>query len=127
MKPASPKVSVLLPVRDGEPYFAEALESIIAQQGVDFEIVVVDDGSSDGTSERLAACNDPRLVVIRRKGEGLVTALNCALAVCNCHCACRMAHPFISSLFNRLDYEIPVWTCQGVRRKGWAQALQNCG
>jgi glycosyltransferase involved in cell wall biosynthesis len=80
MKAASPKVSVLLPVRDGEPYFAEALESILAQQGVDFEIVVIDDGSSDGTTERLSACKDPRLIVIRREGDGLVAALNCALA-----------------------------------------------
>lgn len=80
MKPAFPKVSVLLPVRDGEPFFAEALQSILTQQGVDFEIVVIDDGSSDGTTERLSACKDPRLIVIRREGDGLVAALNCALA-----------------------------------------------
>lgn len=78
--PAAPLVSVLLPVRNGEPYFALALDSILAQQGVDFEVVVVDDGSSDGTAARLAACRDPRLRVLRREGGGLVAALNAALA-----------------------------------------------
>lgn len=90
MNSAVPKVSVLLPVRDGEPFFAEALDSILFQSGVNFEVVVVDDGSSDGTSERLLACDDPRLVVIRREGEGLVAALNCALAAARGEFVARM-------------------------------------
>lgn len=76
---AAPRVSVLLPVRNGDPWFAAALESILSQEGVDFEVVVVDDGSKDGTTAHLAACGDPRLRVIRREGEGLVAALNTAL------------------------------------------------
>ena len=76
----APKVSVLLPVRNGEPYFAAALDSILSQEGVDFEAIVVDDGSTDGTTALLAACPDPRLRVIRREGGGLVAALNAALA-----------------------------------------------
>lgn len=76
----SPKVSVLLPVRNGEPYFEAALASILAQEGVDFEVIVVDDGSTDGTPALLQACSDPRLRVIRREGGGLVAALNAALA-----------------------------------------------
>lgn len=80
MNPAAPLVSILMAVRDGEPYLAEALDSMLSQQGVDFEFVVVDDGSTDGTSERLAACRDPRLVVIRNPGRGLVSALNTGIA-----------------------------------------------
>lgn len=76
----APKVSVLLPVRNGEPYFAAALDSILSQEGIAFEVIVVDDGSTDGTSALLAACPDPRLRVIRREGGGLVAALNAALA-----------------------------------------------
>ena len=79
MSAAPPKVSVLLPVRNGDPWFAEALDSILAQQGVDFEVIVVDDGSTDGTPALLAACRDPRLRVIRCEGGGLVAALNTAL------------------------------------------------
>lgn len=75
-----PRVSVLLPVRNGEPYFAAALDSILSQEGIDFEAIVVDDGSTDGTAALLAACSDPRLRVIRREGGGLVAALNAALA-----------------------------------------------
>ncbi|HNN56127.1 MAG TPA: glycosyltransferase [Novosphingobium sp.] len=75
-----PRISVLLPVRNGEPYFAAALESILAQEGASFEVIVVDDGSTDGTPDLLAACSDPRLRVLRREGGGLVAALNAALA-----------------------------------------------
>lgn len=67
-------------VRNGEPFIEEALESLLSQQGVAFELVIVDDGSTDGTSERLAACKDPRLAVIRHQGQGLVSALNTGIA-----------------------------------------------
>ncbi len=80
MNRPDPEVSVLLTVRNGEPYFAAALASILAQDGVDFEVIVIDDGSSDGTPALLQACLDPRLRVIRREGGGLVAALNAALA-----------------------------------------------
>lgn len=78
---AAPRVSVLLPVRNGGDWFALALGSILDQQDCDFELIVIDDGSSDGTSQRLAACPDPRLRVLRREGGGLVAALNAGLAL----------------------------------------------
>ena len=44
-----PRVSAIIIVRDGEQFIAEAIESVIAQEGVAWELIVVDDGSSDGT------------------------------------------------------------------------------
>ena len=44
-----PRVSAIIIVRDGEQFIAETIESVIAQEGVSWELIVVDDGSSDGT------------------------------------------------------------------------------
>jgi glycosyltransferase involved in cell wall biosynthesis len=72
-------------VRDGEAFVAAALTSILRQTMTDFECVVIDDGSSDGTPALLerAASQDARLRLVRREGGGgLVAALNhgCSLA-----------------------------------------------
>ena len=55
---ASPDVSVVIGVYNGEAYIAETLESILAQEGVTCEIIVVDDGSTDGTGEVVRTFGD---------------------------------------------------------------------
>ncbi len=62
-----PRISVLLAVRNGLPYLGEAIESILRQTYADFELVIVDDASSDGSPEVIAAFADPRLRLIRRQ------------------------------------------------------------
>jgi glycosyltransferase involved in cell wall biosynthesis len=74
---SAPLVSVILPVRDAGPLLRVAVESILAQTCSDLELIVVDDGSSDGAVEQLAL-DDPRLQVFHNPGRGLVTALNFA-------------------------------------------------
>ena len=76
-----PALSVLLPVRNAGAYLAPALASLWRQTMGDFEVVAVDDGSTDGSGERLerAAALEPRLRVIRTAAAGLPAALNTAL------------------------------------------------
>jgi glycosyltransferase involved in cell wall biosynthesis len=70
-----PAVSVVLPVRDGEPFLRPALESVLNQSFADFEVVAVDDGSTDATGAILADTGDVRLRVVRQDRRGLVAAL----------------------------------------------------
>jgi glycosyltransferase involved in cell wall biosynthesis len=80
----SPLVSVVMGVRNGGPELADTLESLTTQQGVDLEIIVINDGSVDGTAQLLAdwSTRDPRLVVLQRSGRGLTASLieGCQLA-----------------------------------------------
>lgn len=70
-------MSVLLPVRDGAAHLGEAAASLEAQTDGDFEVLAVDDGSSDATPELLFAwaSRDPRVRVIRQDRAGIVAAL----------------------------------------------------
>lgn len=79
----APLISVLMPVRDGERYLGAALASLAQQSLGDFEVIVVDDGSVDGTAAMLAAAaaRDPRLRIDRQAGQGVSAALNRALAL----------------------------------------------
>jgi len=71
-----PRISILMPVWNGEKYLAEAVDSILAQTFVDFELLVIDDGSTDRTPEILRAYCDPRLRVLTLDHAGIVVALN---------------------------------------------------
>jgi glycosyltransferase involved in cell wall biosynthesis len=78
----SPPLSVLLPVRNGESVVRGALESLARQTFPDFEVIVVDDGSTDGTGEvlRAVSSDDPRVRVFTREPMGVVPALEFARA-----------------------------------------------
>jgi len=76
-----PAVSVILPFRNAEAYLAEAVESILAQDFVDFELLAIDDGSQDtsvGIIEAIAR-RDPRVRLLRAGGGGLPAALNAGI------------------------------------------------
>lgn len=75
-------VSVLLPVRDGAATIGRAIESVRAQTWTDWELLAIDDGSTDATGERLAALarSELRLRVVSAARRGLVEALNVGLA-----------------------------------------------
>lgn len=74
---SAPPVSVLLPVRDGAAHLEEAAASLSGQTFADFEVLAVDDGSSDATPELLAdwAARDGRVRLLRQEPAGIVAAL----------------------------------------------------
>lgn len=74
-------ISVIVPVYQGERLIAGAVASILAQTYEHLEIIVVDDGSTDKTLQRLAEINDSRLRVISQPNGGTATARNTALSL----------------------------------------------
>ena len=75
-----PLISVIMPVWNGETHLPGAVDSILTQTFADFELLVVDDGSTDHTSEILQNYTDPRVRVLRLDHAGIVVALNHGLA-----------------------------------------------
>ena len=77
MQSHSPKISVLLAVYNGERYVKDATSSVLLQTFGDFELIIIDDGSSDGTPKILNSFTDPRIVIVsNEKNEGLIKSLN---------------------------------------------------
>jgi glycosyltransferase involved in cell wall biosynthesis len=78
-----PEVTVVIPTRDRWTLLASAaLPAALGQEDVDVEVVVVDDGSSDETTERLAELTDPRLRIVRHaESRGVARARNAGIAI----------------------------------------------
>jgi GT2 family glycosyltransferase len=87
-----PEISVLMPVCNAARYVADAVESVRRQTFADFEFVIVDDGSTDGSPRilRRAARRDPRIRVLRQPNGGVTAALNAGLAACRAPLIARM-------------------------------------
>ncbi|MCC7350011.1 MAG: glycosyltransferase [Phycisphaerales bacterium] len=78
--PAQPLVSVLLCVHNDRAYLAPAVESILRQTMGDFEFIIIDDASTDGSADLLAALMDHRIRLSRNpKNLGLTRSLNLGL------------------------------------------------
>ena len=78
----SPKVTVLLAVHNGEPYVGEAVRSVLDQTFDDFELLVVDDASTDATAEVVEESGDHRVRLLRNERNlGQVPSLNRGLRV----------------------------------------------
>lgn len=86
-----PAVSVLLPVRNGGPFLQAALRSLLAQTFTDFEILLLDDGSSDGSPALARSFTDPRIRVIEDgQHRGLSARLNQGVQLARAALVARM-------------------------------------
>ncbi len=87
MSDTSPAFSVIVPVYDVEEYVAECLDSVLAQSFRDFELLVIDDGSTDGSTAIIAryAQQDARIHVIHQRNKGLSAARNAGMAAAQGH------------------------------------------
>lgn len=77
------KVSVIIPVYNTEDYLEECLNSVLNQTLNDFEVICVNDGSTDSSLHILENYNDDRIHIINQDNRGLGAARNTALKKCN--------------------------------------------
>ena len=77
---ASPEVSVVVPVYNGETYLRPTLDSILQQSFTDFELLVIDDGSKDGSAAVVHSLHDSRVRLIQQENRGLCHSLNRGIA-----------------------------------------------
>ena len=71
-----PKISVIVPVYNAGQYLEQCIQSILDQTFTDFELILVDDGSTDGSllSCNRLALNDKRISVLHQKNNGAMSA-----------------------------------------------------
>jgi glycosyltransferase involved in cell wall biosynthesis len=95
----TPTISVVMPVYNAAAYLAEATSSVLAQTFGDFELIIVNDGSTDRSPRILEefAANDSRIKLISRPNTGIVGALNDGLAQARGEFIARMDGDDISS------------------------------
>jgi glycosyltransferase involved in cell wall biosynthesis len=77
--PAPPRVTVLMPAFNAGKYIAEAIQSVLDQDYSGFELLVVDDGSTDNTRQVIAGFSDPRIRLLWQEKKGISAALNLGL------------------------------------------------
>lgn len=85
-----PEISFLLPVFNGERYLAQTVRSLLQQDYDDYDIVIVDDGSTDRSREIIDRFRSDRIRVLERPNGGLVEALNFGLERLDCDYVARI-------------------------------------
>lgn len=75
-----PKVSIVIPAYNAMSYLPETLENVLKQTFDDFEVIVINDGSSDETEQYVFQIKDPRIKLIYQENQGLAGARNTGIA-----------------------------------------------
>ncbi len=89
--PQSSEVSVILPAYNAEKFIEEGIYSILGQTFSDFEIILIDDHSTDRSVELVRSFHDPRIrLFINEKNEGITACLNKGIALANYELIARM-------------------------------------
>jgi glycosyltransferase involved in cell wall biosynthesis len=88
----SPLVSVVLFVRNGAADLRKAVDTILAQTFSGFELIAINDGSTDGTAPVLDGLRDPRVRVVHQDGVGLAAALNRGITLAGGRYIARQDH-----------------------------------
>ncbi len=75
----SPLVSIIMPAYNAENYISEAIESVLTQEHANFELLVINDGSTDSTMKIIQSFDDPRIIKFEQKNKGVSAARNIGL------------------------------------------------
>jgi glycosyltransferase involved in cell wall biosynthesis len=79
MKSTDSQITVLMPAYNAEKYIGEAIASVLGQSFTDFELLIINDGSTDGSKEIIGSFTDKRIRLINQTNQGIAAALNIGL------------------------------------------------
>ncbi|MBK0382513.1 glycosyltransferase family 2 protein [Pedobacter sp. SD-b] len=124
-----PQTTVLIPTYNCGKYILETINSILQQSYQDYEILIIDDGSTDKTSEIVSSIKDNRIVYLKQsKNLGIVKALNLGIKIANGKYIARIdaddimlgdrLQKQINFLEQNLDYGMVGGGCQVINEKG---------
>lgn len=108
MARSMPRVTVLMPVYNGEPYIGQSIRSILDQTYTDFEFLIIDDGSTDTSIQTIQSFNDPRIRLVQNEHNlGQTATLNRGLELARGEFVARidqddLSHP--SRLAEQVSY-----------------------
>ncbi|MEQ1830925.1 MAG: glycosyltransferase family A protein, partial [Pirellula sp.] len=85
-----PRITVTINAYNGMPYLPDAVRSIMDQSIQDWNFVIVNDGSTDGTRDYLDSLEDPRIRVIHQENRGTAASSNRVIEDCNTEYIVRM-------------------------------------
>jgi len=103
--PISPLVSIVLPVKNGAQYIGDAIDSLLIQTFSDFELIVIDDGSTDETAQIVNGYTDPRVSLVSQENQGVARAANRGFALAKGKYITRHDHDDIS-LPERIEKQV---------------------
>ena len=83
------KITVLMPAYNAGKYIREAITSVLAQTHRDFELMVINDGSTDDTVSVVLSFDDPRISIVNKEHEGIAEALNTGLQLADTYYIAR--------------------------------------
>jgi len=75
------KISVIIPAYNHEKYIAEAITSVLNQSCQDFELIIINDGSTDSTEQRILSIQDRRIQYLSQKNSGAHSAINLGISL----------------------------------------------
>lgn len=79
-----------MPVYNGERFLREAIDSVLRQTLLHFELIIINDGSTDNSKSIIDSYKDPRVISIHKKNEGMAVALNLGASKCSSDLIARM-------------------------------------
>jgi len=106
----SAHVSVIMPVYNAEKWLMQSVNSILGQTLTNWELIIVNDGSTDGSAELLSTFTDSRIRVLHQSNAGVSAALNKALEYCSGPYIARLDADDVS-LPERLQKEVDFLSC----------------
>lgn len=120
-KISSPTISVLMPAYNAEKYLAAAVESILNQNHSDFELIIIDDGSTDSTGKIIQnyAKKDRRVAAVQNEHQGICPTLNRGVEIAHGQYIARMdaddwSYPQrLARQFNFMESQPKVVICGG--------------